>query len=351
MASKLVSAITGVLQRLLKNGTSQAAKAMDEIMAREVRHMQQAAARAAARRLKQKLGLQSATAEESQALGEILRKEMEKRSGGATPPTAGKPGPIPATEEESKALDEIVRREMEKRRGGGGAPPPQPGPPSQPPAPAPAPTPPPSQRKPGRPRKTTDIDQEDITPGGRGTRRVPNNDPTITGEMVPVRSSNVHSIGFEIDPQSGFPVGTKGTLLIRFLGGTSKERGGPGTLYEYYNFPASLFRVFLRAASKGKFVWDEVRVRGTISGHKYSYSVRAVADGYVPRQAGLKRGQSGEWYLTRRFRDADGNLLISRLPEQRVRMRGPNPQPGPGLSKLILKRGTPNRGGPNRGSP
>lgn len=129
--------------------------------------------------------------------------------------------------------------------------------------------------------------------------------------MIPVRSSNVHSIGWEWndnDPR-------RGNLLVRFLGGTGKERSGPGSLYRYKDVPRPVFDAFKRAASKGGFVWDELRVRGTVSGHQYDYELAGTdAAGYVPRQAGLKRGEKGEYFMPRNFAGRR-----SSLPERQVR--------------------------------
>ena len=198
-------------------------------------------------------------------------------------------------------------------------------------------------------RRTNLSGRQKIDTGDEKPLRARPDDPVLNFRMVPVTSSNVHSIGFLIDPDSGFPMGTKGSLFVRFLGGRGKERSGPGPMYEYFDFPAMDFKRFLRANSKGKFIWDEIRVRGTASGHRYRYDLVDVVDEYVPRQAGLKRGQSGEWYMTRRFRDSTGQVLTSRLPEQQVKVSGPNPAAGPGAGSMQLKRGTPNRGRPNRG--
>lgn len=185
-------------------------------------------------------------------------------------------------------------------------------------------------------RKTTDIDYG----GAKLRNRVSNTDPLITGEMIHVTSSNVHSIGFRLDPDDNPNdlLSSKGTLLIRFLaGGKRGARTAAGALYEYHDVPARVFQEFRKAASKGGFVWDNIRVRGTVSGHKYSYDLAGIVGGYVPRQAGLKRGQQGEWFMRRRFRDESG-VFESRLPEQRVKRSGPN-------------RGLPNRATPNRGRP
>lgn len=128
--------------------------------------------------------------------------------------------------------------------------------------------------------------------------------------MIPVRSSNVHSIGYEWGNR-----GATGNLMVRFLGGTGKARSGPGALYRYIGVPRAVFVAFKMASSKGKFVWDELRIRGTISGHQYPYELAGTdSAGYIPRQAGLKRGFTGEWYLRRSYMGRPSNL-----PEAPVR--------------------------------
>lgn len=210
------------------------------------------------------------------------------------------------------------------------------------------------ERKPASNRKTEDIDTGVFRPkssgGGSFTTRKGKDDPLLTGEMIPVQSSNVHSIGFRLD--EGVRNRT-GTLLIRFLGtDASGHRSGPGPMYEYSDVPAELFERFRKASSKGKFVWDDIRVRGTVSGHQFPYKLADIVNGYVPRQAGLKRGHIGEYYMERKFRK-DGKLHTSQLPERRVRGSGEALQ-GPGVERLNLipNRGrpnSPNRGTPNRG--
>jgi hypothetical protein len=163
----------------------------------------------------------------------------------------------------------------------------------------------------------------------------------IAGTMFEVRrSSNVHSIGFVIQS----PTDREGDLFVRFLGTAADgTRAGPGPVYQYKGVPLDLFREFLVAASAGKFVWDHLRVRGTVSGHRFPYELVGIVGDYVPRQAGLRRGQPGEFFLRRTFTDTRYNSktgrlervkLTSRLPEQRVSMRGPNPGRGPGPQAL-----------------
>lgn len=68
-------------------------------------------------------------------------------------------------------------------------------------------------------------------------------------------------------------------------------RGGRGATYAYHAVPKALFERMLKASSKGKFVWDELRVRGTIYGHKFRYTlvqgqVQPKNGGvYIPRKA------------------------------------------------------------------
>ena len=65
----------------------------------------------------------------------------------------------------------------------------------------------------------------------------------------------------------------------------------PGARYAYYGTPLTLFQSMKDAYSKGKFVWDKLRVRGTIHGHQYRYALVSAqvlpgaGGAYVPRKA------------------------------------------------------------------
>lgn len=75
------------------------------------------------------------------------------------------------------------------------------------------------------------------------------------------------------------------------------KSNSPGPTYAYLNVPPAIFSQMKAAASKGKFVWDKLRVRGTIHGHQYRYVLakpalidhRGTPQYYVPRKA-TKRG-------------------------------------------------------------
>lgn len=66
-----------------------------------------------------------------------------------------------------------------------------------------------------------------------------------------------------------------------------------GVTYAYYRVPRVVFERMKKAASKGKFVWSNIRVKGTIYGHRYQYGVVSgamidhdnVPMEYVPRKA------------------------------------------------------------------
>jgi hypothetical protein len=165
------------------------------------------------------------------------------------------------------------------------------------------------------------------------------NDPLFTGEMIPVSSSNVHSIGYIWNAKSP----QNGTLVVRFLAPANsprQKRTGAGPLYHYLNVPPQLFTAFRAAASKGKWVWDHLRIRGTTSGHQFYYLLAAIRRGYVPRQARRIGGQ--EWFLRRNVQGEDGRVYSSRLNDEMIGRVG---------GRAIPQRGQPNRGSPSRGSP
>lgn len=125
-------------------------------------------------------------------------------------------------------------------------------------------------------------------------------------QMIRVASSNVHSIGYQ---------DATGTLAVRFLAPEVVSAGqgvrlggktsGPGPLYHYFDVPPKLWASFQSAASKGKWVWDNLRIRGTIAGHRYDYRLVAgtmASSGlrltYIPRRA------SGKGFMSRsRFQE------------------------------------------------
>ncbi len=183
----------------------------------------------------------------------------------------------------------------------------------------------------GRPRKVIDM------PSPEGTARVSIKHPLVTGDFVPaVGSSNVHSYAYSADT---------GTLFVRFLdtikgsGMAPSRRAGPGPLYKYYGVTPREFVSLHKAASKGKWVWDKLRIRGTKSGHRKDYRLVGVSpiSGYVPRKATLT--PDGEWYEQRRLHAGGGKWLTSSLSS------------GPAMGGLKINRAQPNRAAANDGRP
>lgn len=214
----------------------------------------------------------------------------------------------------------------------------QPMSPSRPPRPEPPPTletPEPEPRQ--RPDHPTGVNGQRF--------RIRRDDPLLTGEMIKVKSSNVHSIGYLWNHEDP----ARGTLQVRFLDKRKGRTGTAGAGYHYFEVHPAVFVAFTKAASKGKFVWDRLRVRGTVSGHQYRYSLATLSsDGYVPRKARLEGGGymigppgrhpagRGEVFQRRTVTGANGRVYQSSLPERFVGFTRPN-------------RGRPNRGEPNRG--
>lgn len=273
----------------------------------------------------------------AKALLEALGYNVERRTGKIAPTTATRtagrrPPPLPSsgaitTEELGRTaheatqqhrrgeitLDELTYIIEDARRRTQRSPPsgpPTSWPPSRTPSPG-YPSPPPA------------------APQTRFSTRTPQlGSPPRQGEADPFgpqvhltpQSSNVYSFSYYRRPAE-----KTGTLYVRFkahrlnadsvssgagrLGGRrqlhgtsgSTVRGGdrpnlPGVLYAYYHVPPGVYLRMQQASSKGKFVWDNLRVRGTIYGHQYAYAAvqgqvttdevtPGIRGTYIPRRA------------------------------------------------------------------
>lgn len=191
---------------------------------------------------------------------------------------------------------------------------------------------------------------------GGSSRVYDENDPVFSGEMVDVDSSNVHSIGYLFDVNNP----TKGTLMVRFLqsrgsggqGGKNRQKG-PGPLYYYHGVHPNTFDAFLKAGSKGGFVWDRLRIRGTVSGHRVPYELRGITNGYVPRKA-TRYGQK-EYFLQRQMkmrstRTGSTRTFTSSLPDQFVQDLNGGGRSGrrPGPTGFVPRSGAANNGAARR---
>ena len=101
------------------------------------------------------------------------------------------------------------------------------------------------------------------------------------------QSSNVYAFAYDYD---------HGLLYVVFkqAGERGQKVNQPGAMYSYGSaarpIPVRLYQKLLTTSSKGKFVWDHLRIRGTIWGHQYVYSfVSPGPSGYVARKA-TRRG-------------------------------------------------------------
>lgn len=219
----------------------------------------------------------------------------------------------------------------------------------------------------GEPRRFVDLQD----PIDGNSRRLRVNHPAVTGDFVRTsNSSTVYEIGYDITSRPP-------TLYVRFYetrkgGGKSKS---PGPLYQYLNVSLneflSLYKVRNKGhkttgtehleetiggdASPGTWIWDHLRIRGTVSGHHKSYELVGVMGDYVPRQAKLY--PSGERYETRTVMNVTtgkrmtstlepgpADSLVSRRLQAAMALNPSGSRP--------VNRGTPRRpnpGTPNRG--
>lgn len=166
-----------------------------------------------------------------------------------------------------------------------------------------------------------------ISDGGN-IHALPPNHPALTGAWTETpESSNVHSFAYDIDAHR---------LYVRFKDrppeGSKQRPNKPGPIYAYYNVPLDLFMSMFNAGSKGTWVWDHLRIRGTLSGHKFDYSLVGVANGYVPRKATLT--PEGESYIGRTVFSDKGRQLRSSRPDQLVRPLVPGRAPKTGRNGL-----------------
>ena len=153
-------------------------------------------------------------------------------------------------------------------------------------------------------------------------RRFPKDHPILTGEQtLTPRSSNVYSFAYDYD---------QWLLYVRFKeDGKEGKKNSPGSLYQYADIPPRLFLSMLSASSKGGWVWDNLRIRGTLSGHQKPYRLVGITGGYVPRQATFTA--KGEAFVPREVRGlTSGSSLHSSKPYQLVR---PMMSAGPGKFK------------------
>lgn len=156
-----------------------------------------------------------------------------------------------------------------------------------------------------------------VQPGFQTMRREPprpGEDPSYGRETLVTNSSNVYSYSYDassstlyvtylapkINPdavRTSKVVKGRGQSRTQLIGQSGKTLSGKsnsrGAMYAYYDVPARVYDRMVRASSKGKFVWDELRIRGTMYGHKFRYGLvqgavitqPGVSGVYIPRRA------------------------------------------------------------------
>tara|TARA_R110000803_G_scaffold23906_4_gene58203 strand:+ start:6047 stop:6802 length:756 start_codon:yes stop_codon:yes gene_type:complete len=147
------------------------------------------------------------------------------------------------------------------------------------------------------------------TPGHRN-RNSPFHDPDPDSEFVEalpddqfsethsvLNSTNVHSYIYDFYNNTLFVTYRAyrqggGGVAWRDIG-KGQRANSPGVTYAYFHVEERMYLKMRGYASKGEFVWDALRKRGTIDGHQYEYSAvspQTNEDGslYVPRKATRK---------------------------------------------------------------
>lgn len=142
---------------------------------------------------------------------------------------------------------------------------------------------------------------------------LPDEDHPFNREILTPQSSNVFSFTYDYQSSTLYvtykasQLSSKHTKTVKGRGGLSQLSGvagktitgktnARGPMYAYYDVPERVFTQMKFAHSKGKFVWDRLRVRGTIHGHKYRFGLIqgsvTIQDGvigtYIPRRATSK---------------------------------------------------------------
>ena len=187
-----------------------------------------------------------------------------------------------------------------------------------PPMPPPATRPAPGQR---RPRDAGGFPSTEITVDTR--LRIRDRTDPRAGDLTPwtetPQSSNVYAFAYDR---------TAGILYVRYKARSERtpRPHRPGPMYSYGGarspVPPRIYDRMLLASSKGRFVWDRLRVRGTLWGHQYPYTLvepegaSTGGDVYVPRKATRGGFRTRAAVFTPRGRHRSRVVVRSTLPER-----------------------------------
>lgn len=163
--------------------------------------------------------------------------------------------------------------------------------------------------------------------------------------MTLVNSSNVYAVGYNgqtktmrvqykaaaINAAALRGRGHSGRNRVKGTGGktVTSYRHGPGPLYDYHGVPFNVFNKILGAGSKGKAIWDNLRIRGTAYGHRYDYELVSASTALVvllqqnapPKRVGRvtyvpRKAAAPKTFLPRRIVQG-GRTFQSLLPGER----------------------------------
>lgn len=160
--------------------------------------------------------------------------------------------------------------------------------------------------------------------------------PETEQEVFAMNSSNVYSFAYTPESRTmgilyvtyrhGKPVGYK-TQVNKTTGKKYRCAVKPfarGPMYAYFDVQRAIYIRLKQAQSKGEQIWDDLRIRGSVYGHQYRYTLVAGAkigpsfdDVYVPRRA----TQSGFSKRAVRLTGTKGFVASTLSPERR-RFRG-----------------------------
>lgn len=135
-------------------------------------------------------------------------------------------------------------------------------------------------------------------PGPRAVAAFRGKESVFDNAIETPQSSNVYSFAYDAE---------EGSLFVVFKAGGKKDSRGhrphvEGAMYVYGGklrpVPPVVYGDMVHRASKGKVVWDRLRVKGTVWGHQYPYRLvqgdfhhagfQDRKDEYVPRKATRK---------------------------------------------------------------
>ena len=142
------------------------------------------------------------------------------------------------------------------------------------------------------------------------------------GKFLKVKSRNVYAIAYSLATRELF-------VQYLFWAPGMEQHSGPGPVYRYESISPSLALTAYDAASKGVWIWDKLRIRGTFAGHRFPYALFYIASEYVPRRVTYVLGR--EWFVPRDFytKSDDGRWMPVRstLPMAPVYWKGEDASP------------------------